>query len=463
MEENNKLFDLICIGAGSGGLAASREAAKLGATVALIEEKKVGGTCLQEGCIPKKIMYNASLLQHQTEYDLFNHGIRTSDIEIDWPTLCKQRDLYIINVTSKLLKRINDDNITLIQARGYFIDNNKIQLFYPDGTTKIIIGRNIIISTGGESNPIPQSIEGAELGISSDQFFTLKKQPKNVLIVGCGYIGTEFGNILHNLGSKVSIILKDLLPLNNKADSFIRNKLFENMLKTGIDLYNKSEVVTITKNHDSSLKVIINQAEYELKELDNIDCVIWCHGRKSKIKEIGLENTNVEIKDGYITVDQKCRTNCENIYAIGDVLSTPNFTPVAIFQGRMIARYLFSNEHIIHLPYNIPSAVYSYPPAASCGYTMENAQKILGKENIEVVEREFLPLYSAISGSQYTTSFRMIFNKYNEELIGIHLIGFHADEIIQGFSVAMSKQVTKSDLRRNVCIHPTLAEELLIS
>lgn len=452
-------FNLVCIGGGSGGLATSYEASKFNQKIALIEAKELGGACLQVGCIPKKIMHQAASLKAQIDHDAINYGIMVKHTSIDWSKLIKSRDEYIAKNTLRLKKRLHSNNITLFQGRAKIINSNTIEISYNNQQREIITTDRIVICTGSHAI-YPPAIEGSEYGITSNEFFQLQEQPKRAVVVGGGYISVELSSLLQKLGTETYVILKEHLPLK-QFDEFLQYELMNNMLISGIRIKTNCLIQKIQRQHNSDLLSIYLDDGSVLK---NIDCLIWAIGRQAFVDHLNLESLGVTTNsNGSIIVDDNFRTSVENIYAIGDLLDTPHLTPVAIWQGRELVRRLFYNNHVPQLlpVASMPTAVFIYPPIGVVGLTEELAKQQYGPDNISCYQTKFIPLASSIAKSPYTALMKIVCLGSEEKIVGIHIIGYNADEIIQGFAVAIQCGLTRKLLNSVLPLHPTLAEELI--
>lgn len=447
-------FDVICIGSGSGGLSASKHAARLGKTVALIEADVIGGTCLNSGCIPKKIMYNAAVLKAEESY-LYKYGIYRQDEPIHWIQLKHSMSNYINNARKSILSRVEKDNITYIEGYGTIKTNKVVTVLKKDNTTLDLEFDQLILSSGSTTSSIPIFLNGSEHIIDHKDFFKIKRQPSNVVIVGSGYIAVELATILSLLGTKVHLIMRSVQPLKFLDQSY-RTRIYDNLVEQGVIIHKESRIRSIKKIDPHYL--------VNLQDNQNIECdwVLWAAGRDPNLSF--LQNSKVRIlkrPDGKLSVDARLRAEGhENIWVIGDLLNTPNLTPVAIAQGKVVAHYLYGSE-ILDVDYElcVPTTVYCYPPLSTCGLSYKNAyDKFDGK--VFKINKRFLDMNSAVGNNPFSTSIQMVFSQVNNVLVGIQIHGPKSDEIIQGFALCIKKRVTLKEIRSFVPIHPTIAEEI---
>jgi len=442
-------YDLIAIGGGSGGLSVAERAAQYGKKIALIEASRIGGTCVNVGCVPKKIMWYAATLQHQLR-DAESYGFQIRQQGFDWQQLVKKREAYIANINNWYHNFLKDSNITEIQGFATFVDNHNVKV-----NNRIYRAQHIVIATG--TTPVVPKTEGTELGITSDGFFALDRLPQRVAIIGSGYIAVELAGVLNSLGTEVFMYLRKSHILR-EFDAMLRESLMEIMIDDGINILPRSQIVNIRQQTDGKLKLICNNGT----ENNGIDHLIWAIGRQPQTEALKLENTGV-ITDahGFIQVDDYQNTNIENIFALGDICGRAPLTPVAIAAGRRLADRLYNNQPDRHLNYkNIPTVVFSHPPIGTVGLTEEQARQLHG-DAVKVYQTRFNAMYNALTEHEVPTSMKLIVTGAREKVVGCHIIGPGADEILQGFAVAISMGATKKDLDDTVAIHPTSAEELV--
>ena len=441
-------YDLIAIGGGSGGLAVAEKAAQSGKSVALIEAGKIGGTCVNNGCVPKKVMWYAAHIAHAVD-DAADFGIPAKRGKTDWNRLITGRENYISNINKYWNGYVTTTGINYIQGYARFINNSTVEVDDKEYTAD-----HIVISTGGQ--PIVPPVPGAELGITSDGFFQLKQQPEKVAIIGGGYIGVELSGVLQALGSQVTLFALEDSILEN-FDHTISKTLAAEMLKQGIQLKTGFEVTALSSNKPG-ISVIGKNAEQQ----DGFDQVIWAVGRSANTAGLNLQAAGISASaNGLIQVDDYQNTNVPGIYAIGDITGKAPLTPVAIAAGRRLAERLFQNKIDSKVDYsNVPSVVFSHPPIGTVGMTEKQARSQYGS-SVTIYETDFTPMRYALSGHGMTTAMKLVCAGQDEKVVGIHLIGDNVDEMLQGFAVAVKMGARKADLDNTIAIHPSSAEELV--
>lgn len=445
---NKQHYDLIAIGGGSGGLAVAEKAAQAGKKVALIEAGKMGGTCVNNGCVPKKVMWYAANLAHAVD-DASAFGIPAQRGKTDWQTLVSGRDQYIRNINHYWDSYIDESGIDRIQGYARFVDSHTLEAHGAQYSAD-----HIVIATGGQ--PIVPQVPGAELGITSDGFFQLYEQPKRVAIIGGGYIGVELSGVLRALGSEVSVIaLEDRLL--ERFDPMISEVLTLEIQEQGIQIHSGFEVRSLSRN---SAGIIVSSKDGQV--LTGYDTVIWAVGRAPNTAHLNLQAAGVHSeRNGIIPVDEYENTNIQSIYAIGDITGKAALTPVAIAAGRRLAERLFYAKSASKVDYeNIPSVVFSHPPIATVGINETEAHRQYGND-VTVYQSNFTPMRHALSHHGVTTAMKLVCIGKDEKVVGIHIIGDNADEMLQGFAVAVKMGATKADFDNTIAIHPTSAEELV--
>jgi glutathione reductase (NADPH) len=443
-------FDLIVLGGGSGGIASAIRAAKHGAKVAVVERNHLGGTCVNLGCVPKKIMFNASNLVGALNKSN-DYGISSELIKIDWKKLINKRNQYIKRLREHYEARFDEFKITGLIGTGAFYDNNSISV-----GDSIYHAKHIIIATGGE--PSVPGISGIQHAIDSDGFFSLTKQPRKVAVIGSGYIGVELAGILNGFGTETHLLMRGSRPLS-RFDPMIGDILLEIMQYQGINVHQNHKACCINLHSDGKKSIVCQSSSI----INDIDVIIVAVGRKPRTHNLNLEKINVQIDDnGLISVDEYQNTSIKGIYALGDVTNSPALTPVAIAAGRRLADRLFGNQPDAHLNYeNICTVVFSHPPVGTVGLTEQAAVERYGKEQIKIYQTRFTPMYEALSDPKIPTAMKLVTLGKEEKIIGLHVIGHGADEMLQGFGVAVKMGATKKDFDNTVAIHPTSAEELV--
>lgn len=441
-------YDLIVIGGGSGGLAVAEQSAAYGKKVAIIEGKKLGGTCVNNGCVPKKVMWYAANLAHAVD-DASAFGISAQRGVTNWQKLVRGRDEYICNINEYWDGYIDDSSIDHIQGYARFVDEHVVEV---EG------GRygaeHIVIATGGE--PVVPPLPGAELGITSDGFFELQELPERVAVIGGGYIGVELSGVLQALGSTVTTIaLEDrILEL---FDPMISDVLEREMRAQGIDIHTGFQAAAIIRE-----KGMLDVVSSKGGRLTGFEQVIWAVGRRANTRHLGLDAAGVAVlPNGIVPVDEYENTNVPGIYAIGDITGKMALTPVAIAAGRKLAARLFNNETDSRLDYeNIPSVVFSHPPVATVGMTQVRAEEQYAG-NVTVYSSEFTPMRYALAAHGSRTAMKLVCAGDDEQVVGIHIVGDNADEMLQGFAVAVKMGATRADFNNTIAIHPSSAEELV--
>ena len=441
-------FDLIAIGGGSGGLAVAEQAAQLGRRVALIDPGPLGGTCVNRGCVPKKVMWYAAQLA-QAVRDGAGFGVRARAESFDWSALVSGRDRFVERITDYWSGYVKQEGITYLTGLGRLVDAGTVEV---DGAR--YSADHIVIATG--SRPLVPRMPGAELGITSDGIFTLREQPRRVAIIGGGYVGVEMAGVLRTLGSAVTVVALEERVLW-LFDPMVGESLADSMQQEGICLRLQFEVAALERRADG-LALVPRTGE----PLTGFDTILWAVGRAPNSAGLGLEVAGVETQpNGLIKVDDFQNTNVPGIHALGDVTGREPLTPVAIAAGRRLARRLFGGETGLKLDYeNVPSVVFSHPPVGRVGLTEPEARARYG-DTLTVYETRFTPMRYALNEHGPQTAMKLVCTGPEERVVGIHLIGDGVDEMLQGFAVALKMGATKADLDDTVAIHPTSAEELV--
>jgi glutathione reductase (NADPH) len=445
----SKQFDLIAIGGGSGGLSAAERAAEYGAKCAVIEKARIGGTCVNVGCVPKKVMWSgasvAVTLQIAKDY-----GFDVDLKNFNWSQLVKIREDYINGINNWYHTYLKDSDIEEISGAARFVDAHTLEV-----NGEQYSAEHIVIAPGGY--PVIPAIEGAEFGITSDGFFALTEQPKRVAVVGGGYIAVELAGLLNALGSEVDLLLRGQHFLA-KFDAMLRETLMEEMLDNGVNIMPNLSVEKVEKASDDTLTLHC-QGGHELK---GFNALVWAIGRAPATADLNLQAADVAVDDnGFIPTDEFQNTNVAGIYAVGDVTGRAALTPVAIAAGRRLSDRLFNHQTERRLEYdNIPTVVFSHPPIGTVGLTEGEARKIHG-DAVKIYQTRFTPMYYAVTGKHERTAMKLITVGAQEKIVGCHIIGHGADEMLQGFAVAIKMGATKKDFDNTVAIHPTSAEELV--
>lgn len=445
-------FDLFVMGAGSGGIATARRAAEYGAKVGIAEPDRLGGTCVNKGCVPKKLMVYASHFPGQFE-EAQGYGWSSFSSTLDWSKMITSVNAEVTRLNGIYQKMLDNSKVELFPHYAKLLDPHTLEV----GDKKITAAK-ILIAVGG--HPIKPDIPGIEHAIVSDGMFILPEQPKNILIIGAGYIGVEFACIMHNLGTKVTqVVRKD--KILRGFDEDIRTTIQEEMVRHGINILTHTVPTKIEKTPEG-LKVYIQQQGKEVEEMLLVDAVsLAATGRVPNIANLGLENAGVEVKKGAIAVNEYSCTSQPNIYAVGDCTDRINLTPVAINEGRAFADTEFGGKPRLMSHENVPSAIFSHPEAATVGLTEAEAKSRYGEEEVLVYRSKFRPMYYVLPDKQEKTLMKLVVEKATGKVLGAHMVGDHAAEIIQGIAIAVKMGATKADFDATVGIHPSSAEEFV--
>ncbi|NUN13897.1 MAG: glutathione-disulfide reductase [Myxococcales bacterium] len=449
---NTKHSDFLVIGAGSGGIAAARRAASYGAQVILIEGGKLGGTCVNVGCVPKKVMWNAAQIAHELQLAP-DYGFSIPDgITVDWLALKSTRDRYVQHLNGVYRRMLETSHIHLVEGFARFTSPGTITV----GNTSYTAD-HLLIATGGHA--IVPDLPGAELGLTSDGFFDLTYQPKRAVIVGSGYIATELCGVLHLLGTEVTLVVRGTELLKD-FDDMVRSALVDAMNEAEVDILHNQDLREVKQLSPGHLTLVGKHN----REIGPFDTLFWAVGRAPNTSRLNLDICQVATDAaGHIIVDDYQNTSAPNMYAIGDVTGKARLTPVAIAAGRKLADRLFGGLPDAHLSYeNIPTVVFSHPPIAAVGLTEQEAQDRYGLSAVKVYSANFRPMAYAVTTHSARTHMKVVTVGPQEKVVGIHLFGRGVDEIIQGFAVAVKMGATKADLDATVAIHPTSAEELVL-
>ncbi len=444
---DKKHFDLIAIGGGSGGLAVAETAAALGKRVAIVEAGELGGTCVNNGCVPKKVMWYAAQIAHAVD-DAPAFGIPARRARTDWQALVGDRERYIGSIRNYWNRYVTDSGITHIRGRARFVAADTVEVNGEHYTAE-----HIVIATGGE--PIVPPVPGADLGITSDGFFQLDELPERVAIVGGGYIGVELAGVLRALGSEVTLIALEERVLES-FDPLMSEVLMETMQRQGIELQMGFTVAGLA---ETARGIAVDGSDG--MRIDGFDTVIWAVGRRPATAALNLDAAGIEHRaNGIVPTDDFQNTNVPGIYAIGDITGRTPLTPVAIAAGRRLAARLFGGEPAAKLDYDdIPSVVFAHPPVATVGLTEPQARA--AHDEVTIYETRFTPMRHALTPHGGETAMKLVCIGPEQRVAGVHIIGDNADEMLQGFAVAVKMGATKADFDRTVAIHPTSAEELV--
>jgi glutathione reductase (NADPH) len=441
-------LDLIVIGGGSGGLACAQRAARHGARVLVAEPGLLGGTCVNVGCVPKKIMYHAAELAHGLE-DAADYGFSVELSGHDWGALRKSRDAYVERLRGIYLENLEKSGARLVRERARLAGRGEVEI---DGASHA--APHVVIATGGR--PIVPPLPGAGQGITSDGFFALERMPASVAIAGGGYVAAELSGVFAALGARVTILARHERVLR-AFDAMLSDRLMAAMRADGIEIVSWAVPAAIRSGGDGH-RVALEDG----RELGPFECVLWAIGRQPMTADLGLEDAGVTTGEGgEIVVDRFQDTSAAGVHAIGDVTGRFELTPVAIAAGRRLADRLFGGEPDRHLDYElIPTVVFSHPPIGSIGLSEEDARARHG-EAVETFRHDFMPLYHGITARRRRAEVKLVTVGRERRIVGLHAIGMEADELLQGFAVALRLGATKRDFDDTVAIHPTSAEELV--
>ncbi|MEO0348652.1 MAG: glutathione-disulfide reductase [Cyanobacteria bacterium P01_A01_bin.15] len=439
-------FDLFAIGAGSGGIATARRAAQYGARVAVAEFDRLGGTCVNRGCVPKKLMVYASHFASHVQ-EAAGYGWTFEPGKFDWPYMIDAVNGEVTRLNAIYQRMIDNAEVTLYTGHARILDPHTIEV-----ADQTVTAEKILIAVGGK--PSRPNIPGIELAITSDQIFSLAQQPKRMVIFGGGYIGCEFACVLNALGTEVTQILRRDKILRG-FDEDIRTEVQDAMLRHGVRIIN-DELVGLEKT-DQGLRVNLESNEMVLTDVVGLAAL----GRIPRLENLGLENTRVEVQKGAIVVDAHSQTTEPSIYAVGDCTDRINLTPVAINEGRVFADVHYGGKRRVMSHENVPSAVFTTPEVATVGMTEGEAIEKYGEAAIRVYRSRFRPMYYTLPKLEEKTLMKLIVHVQTDKVLGAHMVGDGAAEILQGMAIAIKMGATKADFDATVGIHPSSAEEFV--
>lgn len=445
-----KEYDYIVIGGGSGGIASANRAAMHGAKVILFEGKEVGGTCVNVGCVPKKVMWYGAQVAETLHRYAGEYGFDVTINKFDFATLKANRQAYIDRIHGSYERGFDNNGVERVYEYARFVDPHTVEVAGERYTAP-----HILIATGGHA--LYPNIPGSEYGITSDGFFELDEVPKRTAVIGAGYIAVEVAGVLNALGSDTHLFVRKDRPLRT-FDKDIVDVLVDEMAKSGPTLHTHANATEVVKNADDSLTI-----SFDNGETITVDCLIWAIGRAANTSGFGLEKTGVKLTEkGTIYSDEFENTSVPGIYALGDVTGKLDLTPVAVKAGRQLSERLFNNKADAKLDYtDVATVVFSHPVIGSVGLTEEKAVAKYGAENIKVYKSSFTPMYTALGDNRQPSTMKLVTLGEDEKIIGLHGIGYGVDEMIQGFSVAIKMGATKADFDNTVAIHPTGSEEFV--
>lgn len=442
----SKSVDLFVIGGGSGGVRAARIAAEHGASVAVAEESRYGGTCVIRGCIPKKFFVYASEFSHAME-DAKRYGWDMKG-SFDWQTLLTNKDERIDRLNGIYINMLTKAGVQVLDGRARLHSANEVEV-----NGEIYQAKNILIATGGR--PVRPDIPGAELGITSNEAFHLETLPKRIAIVGAGYIGLEFSSIFQGLGVEVSLVHHRNEALRGFDDD-IRHQVTKNIRQNGVNLIFETEIAEITKNTDGSLDFVCRNGGKH-----NTDIIMWATGRRPNTQNLGLEEVGVKTGErGQVQIDHFGQTSIESIYAVGDCTDRLQLTPIAIREGHAVADNLFgkSEEKVSFDHPIVPTAIFTQPEAATVGLTEAQARET--HPEVDVYLSTFKPLFHSMSGRDEEVMMKLLVDAKDDKVLGFHMVGKGSADIVQTVAIAIGMGATKADFLRTIPLHPCTAEEL---
>ncbi|OWZ06172.1 Glutathione-disulfide reductase [Phytophthora megakarya] len=455
-------------------MASARRAASYpGTRVAVVEQARLGGTCVNVGCVPKKLMFIAADMSHKLKHDFLHYGFEdeatgghlSRRTHFNWPKLKARRDAYVVRLNGIYERNLENSKVDLIRGWAKFNEKGNIEV---DG--KEVLANNVMIAVGGKPliPDIPGNLTGKELCIDSDGFFELKTLPKKVAVVGAGYIAVELAGILNALGSETSIFCRKEGVLRS-FDEIVRITLEDAMAKDGVNLRRYSNISRVEEAVDGTKTLVLADGS----ECSGYDAVIYAAGRVPLTSNLGLDKAGITVdENGFIQVNEFQETSNNKVLAVGDVCGTPALTPVAIAAGRRLSDRLFGGMKNAKVSYeNIPTVVFSHPPIGTIGLTEQQARRKYGDDNIKVYTSSFVNMYYGLTSEvdeetgeakeKPKTAMKLVCAGKDEKVVGLHMIGMAADEILQGFGVALKMGATKADFDNCIAIHPTAGEELV--
>eukprot|EP00560_Eucampia_antarctica_P002654 CAMPEP_0197831386 /NCGR_PEP_ID=MMETSP1437-20131217/9731_1 /TAXON_ID=49252 ORGANISM="Eucampia antarctica, Strain CCMP1452" /NCGR_SAMPLE_ID=MMETSP1437 /ASSEMBLY_ACC=CAM_ASM_001096 /LENGTH=548 /DNA_ID=CAMNT_0043434285 /DNA_START=53 /DNA_END=1699 /DNA_ORIENTATION=+ len=466
-EDDEYDFDYLVIGAGSGGIASARRAATYGAKVAVIEKGRLGGTCVNVGCVPKKVMWNAASIA-ETLHDMKHYGFsgyESDAISFDWGFIKENRDKYILRLNGIYERNMANSGVTSIMGTAKLEGDSIVQVTSAENEVTSYKAKNVLIAVGGYPT-FPKGEGIRENSISSDGFFELEELPRRAVVVGAGYIAVELAGVLQALGTDTSLVVRKEKALR-EFDTMLADTLDEEMQRQGINvLRNTDGVEKITVDEETGLKTVtLNNGEI----VSDVDCVLMATGRSPMVEPLNLPAAGVEQgKGGHVTVDEYSETSAKSIFALGDVCGNVELTPMAIAAGRRLADRLFGGPQFADAKVsydNVATVVFSHPPMGTIGLSEKQAVEKYGEDNLQVYNSKFANLYygpwQVEADDKPKTAMKLICAGKEELVVGLHVIGMGADEMLQGFGIAIKMGATKADFDSCIALHPTAGEEFV--
>ncbi|KAL8798431.1 MAG: hypothetical protein Q9200_007775 [Gallowayella weberi] len=461
----SKECDFLVIGGGSGGLACARRASgQWGAKTIAVESNRLGGTCVNVGCVPKKVTWNAAAMA-ETLHEAASYGFQIKHTApFDFKTFKHKRDDYVKRLNGIYERNLEKDHVEYLHGRAHLLSKNEVEVVLHNGSKETIRAKKILLATGGHPN-IPNT-PGAEMGITSDGFFDLETLPKRVALVGAGYIAVEMAGMFHHLGSETHLFIRHETFLR-PFDPMIQETIVKEYERQGIHIHRNSSQSKIEKKDDKWMTMHYTDKTSPNGNTLDIDCLLWAIGRSPEVEDLGLDKAGVKQDGkGHIIADDYQNTNIENIYSLGDVCGKIELTPVAIAAGRQLANRLFGGDKYTDakLDYtNIPSVVFAHPEVGSIGLTEQEARDRFGDDNVKIYRTDFTAMYYAMmpAEAKAPTAYKLVCTGPEEKVVGLHILGSGCAEMLQGFGVAVKMGARKRDFDACVAIHPTSAEELV--
>jgi glutathione reductase (NADPH) len=442
-------YDLAVIGGGSGGLACAQRAAEYGARAVVIESGRLGGTCVNVGCVPKKVMWNAAELAAGL-LDAADYGFALDVRGLDFAALKARRDAYIVRLNDIYARNLEKRGVALVRGHAQLTGPHEIRV-----GEQVLAADRIVIATGGRPSRI--RLPGEELGIDSDGFFELEALPPRALIAGSGYIAVELAGILAALGSQVTLVIRRERVLRS-FDVMLGEGAMRALRDSGVSIVTGRTPTSLARKGEA-LELTLDDGSV----LPPVDCLLWAVGREPMVENLGLSRAGVALGvDGFIAVDKYQQTNLPHVFAIGDVTGRLQLTPVAIAAGRRLSDRVFGGMAGRHLDYdNVPTVIFTHPPIGTVGLTEAEARLRFGDGSVKTYTSGFVPLYHALTSRKPRAEMKLVVAGPEERIVGLHVIGEGADEMLQGFAVAVKMGATKRNFDDTVAIHPTSAEEFV--